>query len=139
MFRHQITLQLRFSDMDAFGHINNAKFLTYIEEARVKYFDEIVKWEYDWSKYGIILARVEIDYKVPGYFKDSLIVQTRCSRIGNKSLTLEYQLVKKENEKDTIISSALSVLVMYDYENGNSIQVPGEWKAAIEKFEGKKL
>ncbi len=122
--------------MDTFGHINNANFLTYIEEARIKYFNQIVHWNYDWSKNGIILARIEIDYKVPVNFKDNVIVKTRCTRIGLKSITLDYELLKIAENHETILASAKSVLVMFNYEINNSIVVPDEWKTAINQFEG---
>jgi len=61
IFKHKTPIEIRFADVDAFGHVNNARFLTYIEMARVKYFDEVVEWGYDWSKEGIILARAEVD------------------------------------------------------------------------------
>ncbi len=122
--------------MDTFGHINNANFLTYIEEARIKYFNHIVHWNYDWSKKGIILARIEIDYKVPVNFKDNVIVKTRCTRIGLKSITLDYELLMIAENHETILASAKSVLVMFNYEINNSIVVPDEWKTAINQFEG---
>ncbi len=122
--------------MDAFGHINNANFLTYIEEARIKYFNQIVHWNYDWSKNGIILARIEIDYKIPVNFKDNVIVKTRCTRIGLKSITLDYELLKIVENQETILASAKSVIVMFNYEINNSIPVPEEWKTAINQFEG---
>ena len=136
MFRHSTPVSLRFSDMDAFGHINNANFLTYIEEARIKYFNEIVHWNYDWSKNGIILARIEIDYKIPLNFKDEVIVFTRCIKIGIKSITMDYELIKKDGENKILFASAKSVLVMFNYEKNNSIPVSDDWKSAISKFEG---
>ena len=88
-FKHTTPIHVRFVDMDAFGHINNANFLTYLEEARIKYLDDIIHWDYSWSKLAIIMARVEIDFKVPALYIDDLVIYTRCSHIGNKSFTLQ--------------------------------------------------
>src|SRR4051812_11829363 len=98
-FNHSMRPEIRFVDVDAFGHVNNAHYLTYIEQARVKYFDDIVGWKYDWSKQGIILARAEINYVVPILFRDDVTILTRCSRIGNKSFDMEYRLIKNTSPK----------------------------------------
>jgi acyl-CoA thioester hydrolase len=135
-FGHITPIQLRFFDMDAFGHINNARYLTYFEEARIKYLDDIIQWTYGWSKTGIIMARAEVDFILPAHFKDEISIQTCCSRIGTKSFTLEYRMVKATSEKKQILlSSATTVVVMYDYENNCSIPVLDEWKREIRKFE----
>jgi acyl-CoA thioester hydrolase len=122
--------------MDSFGHINNARYLTYFEEARIKYLDDIINWKYDFSKTGIILARAEVDFKLPAHFKDEIIIYTRSSHFGNKSFTLEYKMVKTENSKEIILATAKSIVVMYDYETHTSIEVLEEWKSAIKNFEG---
>ena len=92
-YRHETRPEIRFVDVDAFGHVNNAHYLTYFEQARVKYFDDIVGWKYDWSKQGIILARAEINYVKPVHFRDVVVIRTRCTKIGNKSLELAYVMI----------------------------------------------
>ncbi|MBL0063763.1 MAG: acyl-CoA thioesterase [Bacteroidetes bacterium] len=124
MFKTQIPLHIRFSDVDAFGHVNNACYLTYIEEARVRYFDEVVDWSYDWSTKGIILAKAEIDFILPIHFKDELYVYTRCSRIGNKSFDLEYQLTRFWEGKEIIMADAVTVMVAFDYTTKNQSKSP---------------
>ena len=134
-FKHFIDLSARFVDMDSFGHINNANFLTYLEEARIKYLDDIIRWKYNWSKEAIILARAEIDFKIPAQYIDQIKIYTRCTKLGNKSFTLEYKIIKTENGSEILLASAVTVLVMYNYEINSSIQVPEEWKTAISEFE----
>ena len=90
MFKHRINIQIRFVDIDAFNHINNANYLSYLEQARIKYLDDIIDWEFGPTKVGIILGRIEIDFRSPGLFKDNMEVLTTCSTIGNKSFTLHW-------------------------------------------------
>jgi len=123
--------------MDSFGHINNANYLTYIEEARIKYFDEVIKYKYDWSKNGIILAHAELDFKVPGHFRNNVVINTRCTAIGTKSIAHEYEIIKQTGEEVITIASAKTIVVMFNYEKNVSIPVPEEWKKAIRDFEGK--
>lgn len=136
MFKHKTPLIVRFSDVDAFGHVNNACYLTYFEEARVKYFDEVVDWAYDWSTRGIILAKAEIDFILPLHFKDELFVYTRCSRIGRKSFDLEYQIIKFKEGKEILMADACTVMVAFDYATKKSIEVPEEWKNVLKQYEG---
>jgi acyl-CoA thioester hydrolase len=138
-YGHNTSIQLRFFDMDAFGHINNARYLTYFEEARIKYLDDIINWKYGWSETGIIMARAEVDFILPAHFKDEINIRTCCSRMGNKSFTLSYQMIKlsEQKQKETLLASAATVVVMYDYKSNSSIPVPDEWKKAIKNFETK--
>ncbi len=128
-------MEIRFIDVDAFGHVNNAHYLTYFEQARVKYFDDIMGWKYDWSRQGIILARAEINYKEPVLFRDDLFIMTHCSRIGKKSFDLDYLVIKKSNEQEIVLAEGKTVMVAYDYDAGESIAVPEKWIGAIKKFE----
>ena len=121
IFKHSSPLQLRYVDMDTFGHINNANYLTYFEEARIKYLDDIIGWDYGWSKEGIIMARAEIDFILPAFFKDKLKIYTRCSHLGNKSFSLEYKMIKNENDAEIILATGSTVVVMFDYEINSSI------------------
>jgi acyl-CoA thioester hydrolase len=134
-FKHRISMEVRFVDVDAFGHVNNAHYLTYFEQARVKYFDEVVGWKYDWSKQGIILARVEINYVRPVLFRDEVVIMTRCSRIGNKSFDMEYRLVKIDDGKEILLADGITVMVAFDYGSKLSIPIPDEWKKVMVNYE----
>ena len=129
-------MEIRFVDVDAFGHVNNAHYLTYFEQARVFYFNEIVGWDYDWSKEGIILARAEINYVMPVLFRDDVYLLTRCSRIGKKSLDMEYRMMKRAGDHDILLADGVTVMVAFDYDLQASIEVPEEWKKAVGKYEG---
>jgi acyl-CoA thioester hydrolase len=138
-YKFRSKIELRFSDCDAFGHVNNANYLTYFEEARVKYFNEIVGWGYDYSKRGVILARAEIDFVMPVYFTDEVIIETGCTRLGNKSFTLEYRMTKEKEGKEILLASGSTVMVAFDYSEKKSIPIPDEWKDAIRIYEGGNL
>jgi acyl-CoA thioester hydrolase len=136
-FKHVTRIEIRFVDVDAFGHVNNAHYLTYFEQARVKYFDEIVDWKYDLNNEGIILARAEINYVKPALFKDEAMVFTRCSRIGTKSFDLDYRIIRIDDDgKEFLLADGQTVMVAFDYKNDRSIEIPEAWKTALKKFEG---
>jgi acyl-CoA thioester hydrolase len=134
-FKHSMRPEIRFVDIDAFGHVNNAHYLTYFEQARVKYFDDVVGWKYDWSKQGIILARAEINFVMPVLFRDDVLIRTRCSRLGNKSFDMEYQLVKTENGTEVLLADGKTVMVAFDYQANLSIPIPELWKQLVKNYE----
>ena len=135
-FKHKTPIQIRFKDIDALNHVNNANHITYFELARVKYFDDVVNEEVNWSEQGIILAKITVDYKAPVYFKDKLFVYTKCTRLGNKSFDLAYSLVREENGKETELASGSSVQVCFDYKKQATIPIPESWKKKVQVFEG---
>lgn len=133
-FRHKTPIQIRFSDLDSLNHVNNANYLTYIESARISYFHQVMKLGMDDRK-GVILAKATIDYKLPVMLEDQVTVYTRCSHLGNKSLTLEYALVKEELGVQTLMAQASTVIVAYDYETRSSMALLPHWIESIKTYE----
>ena len=90
-FRFFHPIIVRYGDLDPQGHVNNAAFLTYLEHARVNYIRHLGLWDgKSFLKIGFILARIELDYKAPILMTDEVEVGVRTSRLGNKSLDMEY-------------------------------------------------
>jgi len=133
-FKHITNVEVRFADMDSFGHVNNASFLTFIEQARIKYFDDISGWHYDPSKEGVILAHASLDFVRPLHFKEKLSVLTLCTHVGTKSITIVHRIIAGEKEE---VATAESVVVAFDYSIMKSIPVPVKWRDAIGRYEEK--
>lgn len=129
---HSTEISVRFVDIDAFGHVNNSNYLTYIEHARMYFFDDVIG-KVDWANDGFILARTELNFILPIKLHDKISVETQCSRIGNKSFDLSYKIYKTENGKKTEVANALTVQVGYNYKNGATIPISEEWKNKLEK------
>jgi acyl-CoA thioester hydrolase len=139
-FKHKTPIQIRFKDVDKMGHVNNANHLTYIELARIKYFEEVVGVDANWShQQGIILAHISIDYKAPLFLHDNVFVYTRCSKLGKKSIELSWVIVREKSSSEEIIAQGIAVLVCYDYGEGKTIEVPELQKQKIIQFEGSSL
>ena len=102
---------VRFRDCDAMGHVNNAVYSTYLEEARIGVLGDLIDF---------ILARVEIDFRSELRAAEEVEVRTRCSRVGTKSFDLEHEITADGR----VVAEAKSVLVSYDYERGESVPVP---------------
>ncbi len=124
MFVHRE--RVRFRDLDAMGHVNNAVFLTYIESARVAFLQDLGAAP-SLQEMAIIVARIEIDFRAPVGFGEEVEIAVRASRFGGKSFDLDYEL----RVGDTIVAEAKSVLVAYDYGKGEAIEIPEEWREKL--------
>ena len=122
-------VDIRWGDMDALRHVNNAMYMTYLEQGRIDYLSEVCGW--DWTKnQGLILAKATLSFLSPLFYGDHPDLYIRCSRIGNKSFELAYRMVK---EKDTNVLEANTVLVVYDYQLNCSVPIPENIKSKLKK------
>ena len=114
---HVHRAQLRFSDTDAMGHINHARFATLFEDARIGLMRSLAPDGEDLATRGMILARLEIDYVRPLVLDDEPVtVRAGVVRIGTSSFAVDYAL----EQRGAICARGLSVLVAYDYRAGRS-------------------
>lgn len=136
LFRYQIPIEVRFADLDVLGHLNNAKYLTYIEQARILYVRDVCSWERDWTQLGMILARTEIDYKLPIAFEDRVQAYVRVSRLGGKSFDMEYLVTRQRGDtEEEIAATVKTIMVAYDYQQERSVPVPDTWRERILAYE----
>ncbi len=134
-FKHKTRIQIRFKDIDKLGHVNNANHITYLELSRVNYLNDVFKQLIDWSKEGIILAHIEVDYKSPIYLEDEVWVHSRVSKIGNSSYDMEYVIVRIVEGVSQIAAVGKSVQVCFNYETNKSMKMPDEWRKYMLNFE----
>ena len=131
-FYHPI--EVRYGDLDPQGHLNNAKYLTFMEQARISYIKQLGLWEGgSFMDIGIILADVHISFKSSIEFGQPVSVGVRISSIGNKSLNMEYRI--EDSRTGDVLSTGSSVLVAYDYRRQETIPVPEKWRRAITAYE----
>lgn len=133
-FYHPV--EVRYGDLDPQGHVNNAKHLTYFEQARVAYMIELGLFTKDQSfmEIGVILADVHIAYFEPIYFGQNIKVGVHTVKIGNKSMTWEQNIVDAGTDKQ--LAKGEVVVVTYDYKQEKTISIPQEWRERIIQFEG---
>jgi acyl-CoA thioester hydrolase len=133
-FYHPI--EVRYGDLDPQGHLNNAKFVTFFEQARIQYIKHLglFKEGQSFMDIGVILADIHIAYKKPVEWGMPVKVGVRTLRIGNKSMTVEQTIVHEQTEELYAIGEA--VMVAYDYHTAKSILIPQEWREAVYKFDG---
>lgn len=132
-FHHPI--EVRYGDLDPQGHLNNASYLTFFEQARIKYLNHtgLFKEGQSFMDIGVILADIHIAYKKPVEWGTPVKVGVRTMKIGNKSMTVEQTIVHTETEE--IFAAGEVVMVAYDYRAGKSIPIPQEWRDVLNQFE----
>jgi acyl-CoA thioester hydrolase len=134
-FRFYHPIEIRYGDIDAQGHVNNACYFTYMEQTRVRYISSLGLWDRRaFDSIGIILAETCCTFLAPIELADTIQVGVRTTRLGNKSLTTEYRF--EEATRSQLKATGRAVLVAYDYHRQESIPIPVEWREALARFEG---
>ena len=121
LFHHNI--QTRWKDMDSFGHINNAVYLTYIEDARTTLFK---RWNLKSQNKSVIVASLKIDYFTQIKHPSKLIIGSKISRIGNSSFDILSGIFADKQSNAVVIS--LVTCVCYNYEQTTSVTIYDEIK-----------
>lgn len=134
-YRHRTTLQVRFRDIDAFGHVNNAVFFSYVELARIRYLLDVLEPERPFDELPLILARVELDFRSPIEFGEEVVVETRLERVGRTSFGMVHRMTAGPDGR--LVGDVQTVLVTYDYATARPIPVPDDWRRRFGDFEGR--
>ena len=129
MSRFTTTIDVRFRDIDAMGHVNNAVYATYLEQARVEYFAEVLGRSLDTT--ASVLASLSIDYRAPVELdQGSVTVAVDVPELGTSSIPMEYEIRTEEE----IAATADTVQVLYDAENEESRPISSDWRGTIESY-----
>ena len=130
-FKFSTPIQIRFSDFDMLGHINNATYVTYIEVARLYYFIEI-GWQL--KDVSNVVAHLDIDFMTPVMPGQRVKCRVKTSSLGSKSFQMNYELYSEEDE-DIIFAKAHSVQVCFDKKTGKTVAIPDHIHRLITNFE----
>lgn len=130
----RIPIQIRFGDVDMARHVHNAVYLHWFEAARMALLQQFIAPDHDWRKEGLILARNEVDYRMPVHLTDRIEAEAWCGTIGNKSFDLVYAIHRIGGEKPGICAEGRSVMVCFDYKENKSIALLSRWRIALEEL-----
>ena len=125
-FTHEI--KTRWRDLDAFRHVNNATFLSYIEDARILFFK---RWNINLKEKSLIVASVKIDYINQLKHPEEIIIGQKIARLGNKSFDIQSSVFKKSDSK--LICSSIITSVCYDFINNKTVEIFDEIKNDYQK------
>lgn len=137
-FEFETEISLRYGDLDTYGHVNNAVYATLIEEARVEYLRDVLSdvatdlASLDGGT-GIVLANLEIDFERPLRDTDAVTIGVRIPSLGGSSIPFEYEV----RDDHGVVATAETTVVVIDTGTGQTQPIPDDWRAEIERFEGR--
>ena len=119
-------IEVQISEIDRGDHVNNAVFVEYLQQARIKYLDELVGY-YDSDTY-IVVVTLELEFLKPVSWRETVTVDVRIPKLGTSSFCIEYRLRVGE----TVVARAETVMVTFDRASEESIPIPHSWRDRIE-------
>jgi len=124
-------IQMRFSDIDGFGHVNNSVYNQYLDCGRVEYLNQVPGADFLRGKERLVLVRIENDFLKPTFLGDELTVHTQIEKIGRKSITMHQLII---GTKEEIKVKSTSILSTFHIDTNTSFILPENWVFALEKF-----
>ena len=134
-FRCWVEVPVRWGDMDALGHVNNAAYFTFCESARIRYFELIGVGEFTEASEGPTLANASLDFRRQVRYPATLDVGARVGEVRNRSFRMDYGIFLSGTE--TTVAEGTSVVVWADYEAGRAVPLPERLRAAVEALEAR--
>ena len=132
-YRHILPLQIRFNDVDKFGHVNNTVYFQFYDTAKTDYIATVCKGV-DWERLAIVVVKIEAEFLAQIKGDNHIAGRTRVTKIGNKSFHLEQDVIDIDTQE--VKSRCLSIMVLFDLEHQQTIPLPDEWRQAISCYEG---
>lgn len=111
-FRHSMPAQIRFSDVDQFGHVNNSVYFSLYDLAKTTYVKEVLSGRMKWNEVGIVVANISANFMSPIFFMDNVDIETTTVELGNKSFTLLQRAI--DSESKMVKCECRTVMVVYD-------------------------
>lgn len=119
---HSLKLQVRWGDMDALGHVNNAEYLRYFEQSRIEWLEGL-GYRLTGVGPGPILAKASVTYLKPVVYPSEIEVRLHATRVGNTSFTYASDIVNGRDVTERFTEGEF-VIVWFDYTTGKSVPVP---------------
>ena len=139
-FRHRVEIEVRFADTDAMRHVNNAKYLTYCEAARIRYWTDLTGESFalgDPGAESLILADARITYRAKTFYGEVVTVETRATRIGRTSFTLQHRLLAgPPGGESRLVAVSESILVRYRLRHGSAHPAVGRARRRDRRVRG---
>lgn len=124
---HECELEVRWGDMDAVGHVNNAKYFTYFEQARIGWLESLEVAAMN-RRSGPVMATATCEFKRPILHPARIVVEVLVGTPGRSSLPTGYR-IRDARDPDVEYASGTSILVWVDYTTGKSVNLPDAIRA----------
>ncbi len=144
-FAYEHPIEVRFRDTDAFGHVNNAVYLSYFEAARAGYYAAVTGTPFMTGDHGsahnFVIAEARVAYRAAVLFGETLLVGCRFAWAGKTSFGIEYRIraTKSAVGEARVVADGETVQVMFDLQRNRISRVPPELMARFEAYEGRPI
>ena len=135
-FKNKINIQIRMTDLDPFGHVNNGVIYSYYDIGRIHYLNDLHE-ETDWKKMDKVVVHTECDFMESILIEDDIRVESKIVGIGNKSIKVLQRIV--DNRTGNVKSTCFSVMSGYDRETNSSKPISPAFKEKVEQYESMKF
>ncbi|MEG1580191.1 MAG: thioesterase family protein [Bacteroidaceae bacterium] len=133
-FRHRMDVQLRFNDVDRFGHVNNAVYFSLYDMAKTEYLHLSLPHEFEFQTVVPVVANINADFFMPVFYGDSIVLETAVVHIGTKSFTLLQQAVNTNT--NVVVCQCKTVMVCFSQKEKTAVEIPDDVRKAFETYEG---
>lgn len=133
-FNSLVPIQIRFSDIDALGHINNNVYFSYFDLGKITYFENLRTSYVSWTDGIVVVARIEVDFIVPVFYKEKIVVESKIKKIGTKSAVFLQQISNPLTKEIKCV--AQSTIVAFNPTTKAAMAIPEIWREGISDFEG---
>lgn len=133
MLGNPVKIKVRGYHLDIYGHVNNARYLEFLEEARWSYFEQHNTLEvFAERQLAFVLVNINISYRRPGFPDDVLEIHTHIQKVGNKSCVIEQEIFLENS--DTLIADATVTFALMDMNTNKAIEIRGDIRHKLESL-----
>lgn len=129
-FSYSIEIEPQYRDLDPNGHVNQAVYSSYCEQARTKYWETVIGQRHDLAEVALVYSEIEFNSEIR--ISDTVTVYQRIEELGETSIPISYEL--RSNGK--VAATCTVVLLSYDREKRAPAPIPDQWRDAIVEYEG---
>ncbi len=133
-FRFRVPVDVRFRDIDALGHVNNAVYFTYFEIARIAYMEAVHERTRDIRGRGLVIAKAQCRYRSAALYGERLLVEVAALGVRSRSFELRYRVTTEESGR--LVAEGRTVQVAYDSQTGRATALDPALRSAIARHEG---
>lgn len=128
-FLHRLPIQIRFNDVDRYGHVNNNAYFAYYDLGKEEFLREVLKVDYRAGEVVPVIANVNADFIFPIFYGDDIVIETRVGHIGTKSFTLEQRAVNAATQR--VVCQCRTVMVCFNLKTQESALLPETYRNAF--------
>lgn len=132
-FHHRLPVQIRFNDVDRYGHVNNNAYFAYYDLGKEEYLSGVLQTDFRKAEVVPVIANINADFIFPIFYGDDIVIETRVAHIGTKSFSLEQRAINLKTEQ--VVCQCRTVMVCFNLKKQESALLPDDYRHKFEAYE----